>query len=134
ASLFGESRFIRRETGDRWYAKGKVDGVAEIAAVLDRHMPKAATPDVDLPAMPLGDGLIAGAERRRFDAAIAESDWATAAQVYLEALGVSSATVQADRILAAGRRARMSGDNERPAPSGLAADIIRAGKRRRGEI
>jgi hypothetical protein len=38
---------------------------------------------------------------------------------------------QGEAILAAGRRARMSGSDERPQPEGLAAKIIAAGKRAR---
>jgi hypothetical protein len=41
---------------------------------------------------------------------------------------------KADQTLRAGARARMSGSDEVPAPTGLAAQIIRAGQRRRGEI
>jgi hypothetical protein len=41
---------------------------------------------------------------------------------------------KAEQILRAGARARMSGSDEVPPPTGLAAQIVAAGRKRRGEI
>jgi hypothetical protein len=68
-----------------------------------------------------------------FDA-IERGDHAEAAEIYRAANPELSAQSKGEAILAAGRRARHSGENERPQPEGLAAKIILAGKRRRGEV
>jgi hypothetical protein len=63
-------------------------------------------------------------------------DYEEAARIAVEVNKEWAGKSKAEKILAAGARARMSGDTERPLPDkgSLAAQVIRAGQRRRGEI
>jgi hypothetical protein len=124
-----------RSTGDRW-ASEATDRVAKVLC-------RALGARLDDPEIQQGvreTKARAAADARRWQAlSDAGFDEAIAAQDYERAAGLYRAEfskVTADRVLAAGRRARMSGENERPEPSpdSLPGRILAAGRRRRGEI
>jgi hypothetical protein len=70
-----------------------------------------------------------------YDDAVAEGDHEKAGRILAALYADRKAQTQGEKILAAARRRdRMDGGaDERPAPSGLAAQIVAAGRKRRGE-
>jgi hypothetical protein len=154
--LFSESAFIARSTGERWRDEGRRAGEAAMAAIFSRNL-DAESRDKNSPFRHLAKRLkqiqdwpahvaemrafmdSAGPRWQRmreagyFDA-VERGDHDEAAAIYRECnpelFGKGAA------IVAAGRRARMSADaaGEVPEPTGFAAKVILAGKRRRGEI
>jgi ribonuclease HI len=143
ANLFGDSSFIARSTGDRWASEARAAGAIEAAQKIGKALgvPPASDDEIAQSTAETQRRMAEMKSRWRalkaagFVEALNGRDFALCAELYLEALGEDlPAKAKADAILQAGRRARMTRDNERPPPTGMAADIVRAGKRRRGEI
>jgi hypothetical protein len=149
-SLFEDSKFILRASGERWCdqarAEGKHEGALEVGDCLLRA--QGLDPEKEraqIRARLEKERPIREAETARWHAkmeaagffrAIAEKDYEKAAQIYIELHPEMLQGTKAKAILAAGARARMSGDNERPPPEkgSLASRIVEAGRKRRGEI
>jgi hypothetical protein len=159
--LFSEGAFIARATGERWrdegFEAGRRKGEKVMADIFGRtvatdardpnskfhHLAKRLQkirPEdwPDHVAKMRGYMNSAGPrwERMReagyFDA-VEAGDHEKAAEIYRAANPELSAQSKGEAILAAGRRARMSGDaaGEIPEPQGLAKQIIEAGKKAR---
>jgi hypothetical protein len=114
ASLFGESRFILRASGEKWADEGRRQGEKTMIAIFSRTLDMDAA-DADSPFHFLAKRLI---RPGAMDAQRAE---------------FASADTVAERILAAARRAKSSGADERPLPpaDSVAGQILAAGARAR---
>ena len=125
AGLFSGSAFIPRSTGDSWFEAGKREGEKAMADILTRSVDMDAT-----------DKTSRFRHLARRLQKISPQDWPEhvakmRAVVAGDHAPELSSQNKGEAILAAGRRARMSGSDERPQPEGLAAKIIAAGKRAR---
>jgi len=124
--LFEDSRFILRETGERWTDQARREG--------ERTMADIFTRSVDMDATDENSRFRHLAKRLK---QIQPRDWpGHVAKMHAVLAGDYAPENKGEAILAAGRRARMSADanGEVPEPGGLAKKIIDAGRRRRGEI
>jgi hypothetical protein len=146
--LFEDSQFILRATGERWADTARREGEKTIADVFCRNI-DAESRDANSPFRHLAQRL---KKIEDWPAHVAKMRAAMndprceRARALVEAGDIEEATAlyaevfqgtKADRILAAGKRARMSvGPDEVPDPpkGSVAAAIVRAGQRRRGEI
>jgi hypothetical protein len=139
--LFGDCEFIRRSTGDRWYAAGKREGAEKVVDAMLRARdldPKKERARIAAESEAAGIAHRAEAAKWRatmteagFFDALNRNDFEEAVKIYN---GVMGPRDKAAQILAAGRKARMGGSNPLPEPVGTAAKIIEMGRRRRGEI
>jgi hypothetical protein len=118
--LFAESLFVSRARAEEWCDTARDEGRAETIAAYARIL-----------APPTPEEMALGAAVRR----------AIAAGGFKSVLGgddaasLDSSNAAADlarRILAAGERARSTGENERPEPTGLPRAIVNSGRKRRG--
>jgi hypothetical protein len=112
--LFESSQFILRETGERWCDTARAEGEKATIAIFSRTV-EMDSRDPSSPFYHLARRLMQpGALRRGHQAA-------------------GDARDLAEQILAAARRAKSSGDDERPLPSpeSLPGRILAAGARRR---
>jgi hypothetical protein len=143
--LFGDCRFIKRETGDRWVAEAKREGAAEAVRTICRAFggPSPDSDEIKQQASETRARMAADKKRWRalkaagFDDAVAEKDWTRAVELYLKSLGEEyPARMAADAILAAARK-RDAGGPAMPEPTGLAAKILdaagSAGRRLEGD-
>jgi hypothetical protein len=123
--LFEDSRFILRETGERWTDQARREGEKTMVNILSCTVDMDAA-DENSPFHHLAKRL---QKIEDWPAHVARMRAAVAGD-YAPDL---SSQNKGEAILAAGRRARMSGDTERPLPpkGSLAAQIIAAGKRAR---
>jgi hypothetical protein len=144
ASLFGESRFILRASGEKWANEARRAGEKVMADIFTRNLDVDAADD-NSPFQHLAkrlkrEGAPKPDEMRRHWAALDAAGFLTAARAgdYEEAARIVAEVnkgwagqSKGEQILAAGRRARMSGDTERPLPAKgtLAARILAAGAR-----
>jgi hypothetical protein len=123
--LFEDSTFILRASGEKWADTARREGEKAMIAIFSRSVDTEAA-DETSPFHHLARRL----------KKISPQDWpehvakmrAVVAGDYAPEL---SSQNKGEAILAAGRRARMSGSDERPQPEGLAAKIVAAGKRAR---
>jgi hypothetical protein len=144
--LFEDSKFILRASGEKWADEGRRAGEKVMADIFTRGLNDAeGTPFEHLAARLKREGAPKPDEMRRHWAALDAAgfltatragDYEEAARIVVEVNREWAGKSKAEKILAAGARARMSGDNERPLPpkDSLPAQIVRAGQRRRGEI
>ena len=138
--LFEATSFIPRSTGHRWAAEARAAGGEQRVQEIIRAFSQPPNPALRAWA----DRML----RRRRAAGIPDDVELTPDQSHAllcggelvpadevetqaEAEAAARARSQAEAILAAGERARSDGSNERPAPTGLAAKVIAAGKARR---
>jgi hypothetical protein len=114
--LFSESFFIKRSTAEAWSDRARRAGEKAMIAIFGRTVSMDAA-DVDSPFYFLAKRLNQPGALR--------AQQAEAAALEAQKL--------AEQILAAARRARTSGDGERPlpAPDSVAGRILAAGARRR---
>jgi hypothetical protein len=152
--LFSEGAFIARATGERWRDEARREGEKVMADIFTRNLDVDAA-DENSPFQHLAKRLKRhGALQEQQQTPEDLARWhakmeAAGAFVAMRAGNVEEAAricaelhregvgkSKGEQILAAGARARMSGDTERPLPpkDSLAAQVIRAGQRRRGEI
>jgi hypothetical protein len=112
ASLFGESRFVSRASAERWCDQSRSAGEKAMVDIFARTLDMDAA-DPDSPFHFLAKRLI---RPGAMDAQRAE---------------FASADTVAERILAAARRAKSSGADERPLPpaDSVAGRILAAGAR-----
>jgi hypothetical protein len=145
--LFENSRFVLRETAERWTDTARREGEKNMAAIFTRDLDTESA-DENSPFRHLAKRLkkmssadwadhVARMHAARTNprneqarALVEAGEHDAAAVIYAE---IFQGT-KADRIVRAGARARMSADAEVPEPGGLAKKIIDAGRRRRGEI
>jgi hypothetical protein len=146
--LFAEGRFVARASAERWCdqarEEGKHEGALQVGDCLLRaHGLDPEKQRAEIRARLEKERPIREAETARWQAtmresgffdAVAAKDFDRAAKIYIELHPELFRGAKA--ILAAGARARMSGDTERPLPEkgSLASRIVSAGRRRRGEI
>jgi hypothetical protein len=150
--LFEDSKFILRATGERWCDTARSEGEcagmnritdmiisaqgedpakvrAEIKARLERERPAREAADAKWQDTMRESGFLA---------AVADKDYEKAAQIYRQISPERFGISKGQAIVRAAARARMSADaaGEVPEPEkgSLAAQIVRAGARRRGEI
>jgi hypothetical protein len=137
SGLFSESQFVGRGTAERWAdearAEGRDQGFRETVAAYTRML---APPSGEFAALAVavrkaiaagGFRSILGKDKAPTDAA--DSD---AAEAEEQARIEVEAKILAEKILAAGERARSDGSNERPAPTGKAARILAAARKAHG--
>jgi hypothetical protein len=146
ASLFGDSRFILRASGEKWADEARRAGEKVMADIFTRNLDVDAADD-NSPFQHLAkrlkrEGAPKPDEMRRHWAALDAAGFLTAARAgdYEEAARIVAEVnkgwagqSKGEQILAAGKRARMSADaaGEVPEPEGLSAKIVAAGKRAR---
>jgi hypothetical protein len=147
--LFENSRFVLRETAERWTDQARREGEENMAAIWCRNLDTESADETSafhflakrLKKMSPADWADHAARMHaaRTDprneqarALVEAGEHDAAAAIYAE---IFQGT-KADRILRAGARARMSGSDEVPDPEkgSLAAQIVVAGRKRRGEI
>ena len=137
--LFAESLFVSRARAEEWCDQARAEGADERTKVIIKALQAAANPDSKYAAARAwGKEML---RRRRAagipdDAAMTLDQW----HALTRGEGVDAdpdaevkgrAADLAAQILAAGVRARSSGEHERPEPTGLSGKIIAAGKARR---
>jgi hypothetical protein len=145
SGLFSGSAFVSRGTADDWYEAGLKEGRREVTDALMEMRgldPKVGRARRKTESEERRVLLKAETARWRstmreagFFDAVAEGDYRKAAAIYGAVHSEEKHSSKGAAILAAGARARMSGDNERPLPEkGSFADlVIAAGRKRRGE-
>jgi hypothetical protein len=144
-NLFSEGKFVARGSAEKWCDQARAEGRNEVidgmyeARGLDPKKERARIAAESEAFGVMWDDYVAEwqatLKEAGFDAAVAAGDHVKAAAIFRAASPeISQAASTGARIVAAAERARHSGSDERPAPTGLAAQIIRAGQRRRGEI
>jgi len=144
--LFDGHPFVARSSAERWVDDARAEGVKAGCDLVVRGLTLAEDPPFQHLAKRLKrEGVPHPGEMRRhwarldaagFLEASRSGDYELAAQICIEVHREEAGKVTGERILAAGRRARMSGSDERPLPEkgSFASRVIEAGKRRRGEI
>jgi hypothetical protein len=112
--LFEDSRFILRETGERWTDQARREGERTMADIFGRTV-ETDSKDPSSAFYHLAKRLMQPGALRRQQAAGDHHE------------------LLSERILAAARRAKSSGDDERPLPpaDSVAGRILAAGARRR---
>ena len=160
SGLFAEGRFVSRATAEKWTDEARREGERAMANILSRSVSmesmderspfrhlakrlKQIRPD-DWPEHVAKMRAVMNSAGPRWEQmraagyfeAVEAEDYDKAAAIYREFNPDLFAQSKGEAILAAGRRARMSADacGEVPEPTGFAAKVIAAGKRRRGEV
>jgi hypothetical protein len=144
-NLFSEGRYVARASAERWCEQSRAEGRNEVidsmyeARGLD---PKKARARIEAESEAFGvawDAYMtesqATLKAAGFDDAVAAGDHVKAAAIFRAANPDIFRQSKGEAILRAGARARMSGSDEVPDPpkGSFAAQVIAAGKRRRGE-
>ena len=121
AGLFSGSAFISRETGEKWADEARNEGWRAGATFFADAVESLRNPD---PADPM------------YHLALRLNRTGLPPLEDMRAAVSGEVPDKAAAILAAARRAKSSGDTERPLPEkgSLAAQIIASGRKRRGEI
>jgi hypothetical protein len=137
ANLFGDCRFVRRESADRWYQQGKRDGADETVRALCRATGTPAdSPEFAQDTAEIRRRHAATKQRwRKFKAggfadAVADGDYALAAELYQREFG-DPARATSDAILAAARKRDAGGSTPLQKPGDLASRVLAAGRKRR---
>ena len=146
AGLFSGSKFIRRETGEAWASTARIEGEKAMGDIFRRNI-DAESRDSNSPFHHLAkrlkkiqnwpefaEKMRAAMNDPRCERArsLAEAgDHEGALTIYMEVFQKNKGA----EIVAAGVRRRMGGPEVPPPEKGtLAAQIVQAGQRRRGEI
>jgi hypothetical protein len=151
AGLFSDSQFVSRATAERWcdearaeeFENGKAFAREEITRIMiesrglnyENEMKKIRAEGKAHSAQLDADAARWRKEAPEFFAACDCGNWKLAGQIYFQKYSERDKSGNAARaILTAAARRDSDGANERPEPTGLAAQIVQAGRKRRGEI
>lgn len=119
--LFDGHPFVARASAERWCDEARREGEQAMANIFSRNLDTEAgnssSPFQHLAARLLRSGAGGMREQRE-------------AMLTLLSTGTAPGSL-ADKILAAAARARSTGADERPAPTGKAAEILAAGEKAR---
>jgi hypothetical protein len=147
SGLFEDSKYILRASGERWADAAREEGVETGCDLVVRGLRMSEDPPFQHIAKRLKRNQAEGVQQvdlarhwaaldaAGFLTAARAGDYEEAARIAVEVHREEAGKVTGERILAAGRRARMDGSHERPLPEKgtFAERVLAAGRKARNE-